>query len=116
VIGHLLQTTLSVYRPATVDDGMGGRTVTYAAVGEIRAQVNQPSVEERMLAQQAEANLSHVLHGLAGIDVRRGDHLDGDLPFDVPDGHRLRVIAVTSNSRSTYTRLEAEVVQAEGDG
>jgi len=113
VIGHLLLTALTVHRPTAASDGMGGQTVTYTEAGEIRAQVNQPTVEERMLAQQAGAELSHVLHAVYGADVRRGDELDGDLPSDVPDGHRLRVISAVSNSRSTYTRIEAEVVQVE---
>jgi hypothetical protein len=113
-VGHLCRRALlTVWRPATVDDGMGGRTVTFSQVGEIRGQVSQPSTQERMLAQQAQVLLSHVVHTVAGVDVARGDHLDGDLPSDVPDGHRLRVTAVVANSRESYTRIECEVVQAE---
>jgi len=113
-IAHLCITALTVHRPSTVADGIGGTTVTYSQVGEIKAQVSQPTPEERMLAQQAEANLSHILHKVHGSDVRRGDELDGDLPSDVPAGHRLRVVSAVSNSRSTYTRLECETTQAEG--
>jgi hypothetical protein len=112
-IGHLCRTVLTVHRPTPTDDGMGGRTVTYTSIGQVRVQVNQPTAEERMLAQQAGAELSHVLHAVASVDVRRGDELDGDLPSDVPVGRRLRVIATVSNSRSTYTRIEAEITQAE---
>lgn len=115
MIGHLALTELTVHRPSTVDDGVGGQAVTYSEVGEIRAQVNQPTVEERRLAQQAGALLSHVLHTVAGADVRRGDELDGDLPSEVPADRRLRVISTVSNSRSTYLRIECEVTQAEGD-
>jgi hypothetical protein len=112
-IGHLTLTLLTVHRPSTVADGIGGTTVTYSQVGEIRAQASQPTTEERLLAQQAEANLSHVLHTTAGADVRRGDELDGDLPSDVPEGRRLRVVSAVSNSRSTYLRIECETTQAE---
>ncbi|HMG44656.1 MAG TPA: head-tail adaptor protein [Acidimicrobiales bacterium] len=113
-IGHLCVTALTVHRPSTVADGIGGTTVTYSQVGQIRAQVNQPTPEERMLAQQAEANLTHILHTVAGADVRKGDELGGDLPTDVPAGRRLRVISAVSNSRTTYLRIEAETTQAEG--
>lgn len=114
MIGHLCLSVLTVHRPSTVSDGMGGQTVTFTAGGQIRAQVSQPTTEERMLAQRAGTDLSHVIHAPVGADVHRGDHLDGDLPSDVPDGSRLRVIAVISNSRSTYTRIECEVTQPEG--
>lgn len=113
MINHLTRTLLTVHRPSTASDGMGGRTVTFAEVGEVRVQVSQPTVEDRMLAQQAGAELSHILHATYGADVRRGDELDGDLPSDIPAGRRLRVFAVVSNSRSTYRRIEAEVTQAE---
>lgn len=114
MIGHLLNRTLDVWRPETVPDGSGGQTVTYTQVGSVRVQVNQPTVEERLLAQQAGANLSHIIHALPGVDVVRGDELDGALPSDVPDGSRLRVVSAVSNSRSTYTRIEAEITQIEG--
>jgi hypothetical protein len=113
MIGHLTTHTLTVHRPSTVADGIGGTTVTYSEVGEVRVQMSQPTVEERMLAQQSGAELDHVLHGVTGLDVRRGDELDGDLPPDVPAGRRLRVTAVISNSRKTYTRIETETTGAE---
>lgn len=113
MIGHLTRTPLTVHRPATASDGMGGQTVTYTAAGEIRVQVNQPTTDERMLAQQAGVDLTHILHAVAGVDVRRGDELDGDLPSPLDDGKRLRVFAVVSNSRTTYTRIECETVQSE---
>jgi head-tail adaptor len=112
-ISHLTLTLLTVHRPSTVADGIGGTTVTYSQVGEIKAQVSQPTTEERMLAQQAGANLTHIVHTTEGADVRRGDELGGDLPSDVPDGRRLRVVSAVSNSRSTYTRIECEITQAE---
>lgn len=114
MIGHLARTPLTVWRPSTTSDGAGGQVTTYTLAGHIRAQVSQPNAEERMLAAQAGAELSHVVHAVAGVDVRRGDELDGPVPSPLPDGHRLRVLAVIANSRSTYTRIECEVIQTEG--
>jgi SPP1 family predicted phage head-tail adaptor len=112
MIRHRLNTTLTVFRPAAADDGAGGQTVTFGEAGEVRAQVSQPTAEERATAQQFGANLTHLVHTTYGADVRRGDELDGDLPSAT--GERLRVFAVVSDSRSTYKRLECEAVQAGG--
>lgn len=114
MISHLLNRTLDVWRPETAPDGAGGQTVTYAQIGHVRVQANQPTTEERLLAQQAGVNLSHIVHARFGVDVARGDELDGDLPSDVAAGRRLRVISAVSNSRQTYTRIEAEITQTEG--
>ena len=112
MIGHLLKQTLSVHRPKTAPDGAGGHTVEFSAMGTVQAQVNQPSAEERQVAQQQGAWLSHVVHLLPGADVRRGDELSGEIPSDVPAGHRLRVISTVTNSRETYLRAGCEVVQS----
>lgn len=107
MIRHRLNSSLTVYRATYVADGAGGRTKTFAPVGTIRGQVNQPSAQERLVAAQQGANLTHVVHALPTADVVRGDELDtGGL-------HRLRVLAVVQNSRLTYKRLECEVVQGE---
>jgi SPP1 family predicted phage head-tail adaptor len=105
VIGHRLNDSLTVYRATDVADGAGGSTRTFASVGTIRAQVSQPSAEERTVAAQAGANLTHVVHTTHGADVGRGDELD------TGEGRRLRVLAVLTNSRRTYSRLECEVAQ-----
>lgn len=105
MIGHRLNSDLTVYRSTSADDGAGGQTRTFAAVGTIRAQVSQPSAEERALAAQNGANLTHVIHTTRGADVERGDELDNG------GARRLRVIAVLWDSRQTYTRLECEVTQ-----
>jgi hypothetical protein len=113
-IGHLARTPLTVYRPGFVDDGMGGQTPTFAEVGQIRGQVSQPTAEEKVAAGQFGAKLSHVVHAVAGVDVQRLDELDGPLPSTVGPGRRLRVVAVTSNSRTTYRRIECEITQPQG--
>jgi SPP1 family predicted phage head-tail adaptor len=106
MIRHRLNETVTVYRASFVDDGAGGRTKTFAEVGDIRAQVNQPSAQERLAAAQLGAELSHVVHTTYGADVERGDELDAGL------ARRLRVRDVMHDSRRTYYRLECEVVQS----
>lgn len=105
MIAHRLNSTLTVYRATYVDDGAGGRTKTSAVAGTIRAQVNQPTAQERLAAAQLGAELSHVIHTTFGADVERGDELDAG------GARRLRVRAVFNDSRETYKRLECEVVQ-----
>lgn len=107
MIGHRLITELTVYRPGYTTDNVGGRTQTFADQGTIRAQVNQPSSQERLAAAQLGAELAYVVHTAYGADVERGDHLD--------DGgvRRLRVRAVEHDSHNTYSRLECEVVEGE---
>lgn len=105
MIGHRLNDTLTVYRATDTPDGAGGTTRSFASIGTVRAQVSQPSAAERSVAAQFGANLTHVVHAVFGADVERGDELD------TGDDRRLRVLAVTHNSRRTYARLECEVTQ-----
>lgn len=107
MIGHLLNTELTVYRASYVADGAGGRTKTFASVGTIRAQVSQPTAAERQVAAQMGALLTHVVHTTEDADVERGDELDNG------GARRLRVVGVVQNSRTTYKRLECEVTQGE---
>lgn len=107
MIAHRLNADVEVFRPSYAPDGVGGRTQTFASVGTIRAQVSQPNAAERVAAQQLGANLTHVVHTTYGADVERGDELDAGGP------RRLRVLAVVTNSRATYKRLECEVAQSE---
>ncbi|HMA26080.1 MAG: phage head closure protein [Solirubrobacterales bacterium] len=112
MIRHLLNVTLTVYRPEQTSDGRGGTTVEYVSQGDIRAMVSRPSPEERVAAEQAGSRISHVVYTTHGADVVRGDQLDGDgIPFETAT--RLRVLAAISNSRTTYLRLECEAVQIE---
>lgn len=107
MIAHRLNSELTVYRASYVDDGRGGRTQTFAALGTIRAQVNQPSAQERLTASQWGDRLTHVVHTTFGADVERGDELDAG------GARRLRVLGVLNDSRQTYKRLECEVTQSE---
>lgn len=113
MIRHLLNLSLEVYRPEQTADGRGGVSVEYVLQAEeIRAMIAQPSLAERIAAEQAGVKLTHVVYTTHGVDVTRGDELDGDgIPFEAAT--RLRVLGATSNSRATYLRLECEAVQAE---
>jgi head-tail adaptor len=108
VIGHLLNRTATVRRPSTAADEVGGQTVTLEDAGTLRVKVGQPSAEERQTADQWGARLTHVVHAHRAADIRRGDELD------VGEAHLLRVLAVITDSRSTYQRAECEAFQAEG--
>jgi SPP1 family predicted phage head-tail adaptor len=110
MIGHLLNRSATVYRPATVTDDVGGQTVTLEAAGAVRVKIGQPSVNERRMADQWTADLTHVVHLHRSADVRRGDQLDAG------DGHRLRVLSVVQDSRRSYLRAECEAFQPEGAG
>ncbi len=105
MIGHLLNTSVTVYRATYTDDGRGGRIKTMTSQGARRAKVDQPSATERAVAAQEGATLTHVVHMAYGADVQRGDELD------TGGTRRLRVLDVVSNSRATYDRLECQVVQ-----
>jgi SPP1 family predicted phage head-tail adaptor len=105
MIGHLLNSAVTVYRPGFTADDVGGRTKVFAEVGTIRVKVDQPSEAERMIAAQMGAVLTHVLHAPYGADVERADEIDTGGP------RRLRVVAVVNNSRLTYTRIECQVIE-----
>lgn len=107
MIRQRLNSTLDVLRPSRTPDGAGGSTEQLVSAGTIRAQVNQPSAEERLAAAQLGANLTHVVHTIAMADVERGDRLDTGGP------QLLVVVAVLTDSRRTYKRLECEVTQSE---
>jgi SPP1 family predicted phage head-tail adaptor len=107
MIGHLLNSTVTVYRATYVTDAVGGRTKTFAEVDTVRAMVAQPGAEERNAAAQRGAELDHVIYVEHGANVERGDELDNG------GARRLRVTSIVTNSRATYARLECQVVQGE---
>lgn len=105
MIGHLLNTTATVYRPAFAADGRGGRTTTFTAAGTVRVKVGQPTAAEGVIAGRDGAMLMTPVHLAYSADVRRGDELDAGGP------RRLRVLGVVSDSRRTYKRADCEAVQ-----
>ena len=78
MIGPMLNTSLSLVRPAFSADGAGGRTAELVAVADVRALVAQPTAEERVLAERAGARLDHVVYVPFGTDVRRDDEFQSE--------------------------------------
>ncbi|MEU9972345.1 phage head closure protein [Streptomyces sp. NPDC051014] len=107
-IGHLLNRTLEVWRPAPGNgDGLGGRRTTYVNTGRsVQAKVDQPSDADRILAQQAGSEHTHTVYLLPGSDVTRGDQLRGD-------GQVLRVTAAVTPSSPVYLKAPCTLVQSE---
>lgn len=105
MIDHLLNSTVTVYRPAPTPDGRGGSTTAFASQGTARAKVGQPQPVEGVIAGRDGAMLLTPVHVAYSEDVARGDELD------VAGDRRLRVVAVINDSRTTYKRLDCEVIQ-----
>lgn len=112
MIGHWLNRTLQVWRPATTPDGTGGQTVTWAQSGTVAAKVDQPSTSERMLAQQAGSEHTHniYLHPAAVPAVRRGDELR-----DPGTGEAWRITSVVHPSTARYHKASGVLIQSEGE-
>lgn len=106
-IGHLLNRTLQVWRPAPGEgDGLGGRRITYVDTGRtVKAKVDQPSDSERMLAQQAGSEHTHTVYLLPGADVTRGDELRGG-------GQTFRVTATLQPSSPVYLKAPCKLIQS----
>lgn len=103
---HERRRVLEVWRPDLVDDGAGGQTVTMVEVGEVAALVSQPTAAEQVVAAQAGATLTHVIHVGPEDDVARGDELRGD-------GDAFRVLSTVQPSEAVYLRANCERRQAE---
>lgn len=117
MIGHLLTHTVDVYRPAKTQDTVGGFVETFTLVAEdVDVMPSQPTSEEQRVAAQGGATLDYALYALSGEDIRRGDELAGSLPSPTNAVQRVKVLAVVRNSRSTYTRLNCQVIQRKTGG
>lgn len=112
MVGYRFNRRLDVYRAVPAPDGAGGQRRTWSKVGEIRAQVSQPSAYERVLAERAGSRHDHYVHTGPGEDVRRGDRLRdaGAAPDSEP---YLDVVSTVRPSRATYLRVECELIEAE---
>lgn len=88
-------------------DGMGGSTTTLVRQADVRGKVDQPSANEKLVAQQDESIHSHRIYLSPNADVRRGDEIrDGDRAF--------RVISVVVPSSPIYRKAYVELIQSEG--
>lgn len=107
--GHLLNTSVQVWRVAVTGDGGGGQVETWVSQGAQRARLSQPSARQREVGDQDGAQLTHVVYLSPGADVRRGDQLR-------QTGLTLEVVAVFEPSvRGTYLRADCTARQAEGE-
>lgn len=103
---HRFDTSLQVWRYQTSDDGGGGQATELVQSGTVKAQVSQPSAAERVVAQQAGSDLTHVVHMAPGEDVRRNDRLIH------PDGREMDVVATVIPSQTRYLRADCVSVQS----
>lgn len=111
-IGRYLNRQLEVYRPTLVDDGAGGQETTLVLQGTVRAKVDQPSPQERLVAAQAGSEHSHDIWLLPSADVRRGDELRGTDALGT--AQVFRVLSVVQPSRPIYSKAFVQLVQREG--
>ncbi len=77
VFEGLLIHTFAVFRRVRASDGQGGWTEARVEVGSTKGRLRPIGASERTVADQQQAQVSHVLYTLAGVDVRRGDELEG---------------------------------------
>lgn len=110
-LGRHLNRTLEVWRTTTVNDGAGGEDTTYAQVGTVRAKVDQPSPQERLIAQQTGSRHSHNVYLPPRADVRRGDELRGTDALGT--AQKFRVQSVIQPSTPVYSKAEVELTQSQ---
>ncbi len=105
-IGRYLNRQLEVYRTVTVPDGSGGQETVLVLQGTVRAKVDQPSAQERLVAAQAGSKHSHDIWLLPTADVQRGDELRGGAQV-------FRVLSVVQPSRPVYSKVFDELIPKE---
>jgi SPP1 family predicted phage head-tail adaptor len=107
-VGALLNNSVAVWRATTSSDGGGGQETTWGAQGTLRARLSQPSARERQAADQAGADLTHIVYLPDDADVRRGDELR------LASGVVLTVNATFEPSEpGTYLRADCTARQVE---
>lgn len=107
MIEHLCNRSMTVWRRLLTDDEGGGQVTTWAEIGVVAVRVSQPSVQERVAAQQDLGDLTHVVYASPDTDIQRGDELrDPTLT--------VRVMATLVPSAPAYLRCECEERQPNG--
>ncbi|GGS47754.1 phage head closure protein [Streptomyces violaceus] len=108
-VGRLLNNRVAVWRSVTADDGGGGQSTSWTFMYDLRARLSQPSARERQAAEQAGAELTHIVYLQPSADVRRGDELRLATGTVV-----LEVTATFQPSESgTYLRADCTARQSE---
>jgi len=100
--------SLAVTRKARASDGQGGWTETWGTVATISGRIRPASANERILARQQQAEISHVFYCAASVDVTRGDRLAGE-------GRTWDVIAVREPSHARH-HLEIDCLERQIEG
>lgn len=103
----LLNTRREVWRSSMVADPMGGRSRSWAKVGDVRCKVDIPSAREREMGGQWSAEHTHSVFLAPSADVRRGDEIRGG-------AYPLRVLAVVEPSSGRYRKALCRELQPEG--
>lgn len=101
---------LTLWRPKASDDGAGGQSETFSQVGTdpLKAKVDQPTADDRLVAEQAGASLTHSIYFNGVVDVRRGDELR-----DLATDERWHVFSVVRPSTPVYTKALSTIEQHE---
>lgn len=95
LIEALFNRTFNVSRRDRFSDGQGGWPRVWAAIGTVRGRLRPMSGSERILADQEQRYVTHVLYTLTGEDIARGDQVDGA-------GKLLDVLGVREPSHSGH--------------
>ena len=106
-IESLFNHTFTVSRSTRISDGQGGWLLGYVEIGEIRGRLRPLGSSERVVADQQQAAISHVLYCSADSDIERGDLVSGA-------GKTVQVIAVREPSHAGHHyEIDCQEIQKE---
>lgn len=109
LLEKLLISEFTPSRLSRAQDGQGGWTRTWSEATAFDGRLRPASVEERTLAAQQQAQISHVLYAAGDEDIRRGDRVVGE-------GRTLEVVAVREPSHAGHhLEIECREIQVEGE-
>ena len=108
LIEALYNHTWTLTRKTRTGNGHGSFPVTETSVGTVRGRMRPASANERTLAAQRQAEVSHVFYCGADEDVMRDDALSGQ-------GRTWRVVAVRDPSHAGH-HLEVDCIEMQKAG
>ncbi|MFH0902327.1 MAG: head-tail adaptor protein [Pseudomonadota bacterium] len=100
--------TLTISRPTRTSDGQGGWSVGYVDVATIEGRLRPKGASERTVAQQGQAEVSHVLYCGPDSDIQRGDLVTGA-------GKVVEVVAIREPSHMGH-HLEVDCTEIQKAG
>lgn len=105
----LLTHTFTVSRRLRVSDGQGGWAEAWEEViTTVQGRLRPASASERTVADQQQARVTHVLYTAAGVDIMRGDLVEGA-------GTAVEVLAVREPSYADHHyEIDCRQTQQEG--